>query len=84
MKSYELYIKTDCSYCKKAVEFLSQKELPFVVTVVDKDPEYLERVKKLYTCTTVPIVLECEGEEKTLIGGFSDLEEHLTTDLIKV
>lgn len=81
MKTYQIYAKTDCDFCKKAVDLLSIKELPFIVTVCDKNPTYLESVKQLYNWPTVPLIIRYEEEEgkieEKFIGGFSELEAAL-------
>ena len=46
MKTYELYVKLDCTFCKQAIDLLSMKKIPFVATIVDKDPQYLEKIKE--------------------------------------
>ncbi len=79
MKTYKLIIKTDCPFCKNAVELLVKKEIPFVVTVTDKNPSFLQKQKDKWNWTTIPIVLEEneETEAETLIGGFAELEDLL-------
>ena len=77
MKSYELYIKTDCKFCKKAIDLLSLKGVPFVAIVCDKDPIYLEAKKQDYGWPTVPIVIEQNDAEKKVIGGCDELEKEL-------
>ena len=74
---YSLYILTDCPFCKRAVSLLESKKLPFVVIVMDKDPEFLEKIKKDFNHKTVPIVTESSEEGNKLIGGCDDLERHL-------
>lgn len=77
MKTYELFVKTDCRFCKKAVDLISLKRLPFVVTVCDKNPEYLEEIKQLYGWPTVPLILENEDGKSKVIGGCDELEDLL-------
>lgn len=74
MKAYEIFVKTDCNFCKKAVDMLSMKHIPFIVTVCDKNPEYLEAIKKQYNWQTVPIVIEFEDDNRKVIGGYDELE----------
>jgi len=89
MKSYEIYVKTDCSFSKKAVELLISKELPFLMIVMDKYPSFMERLKANFNYQTVPIILLIEQENfdtepmKQFIGGFSELEEHLKKEMNK-
>jgi glutaredoxin len=77
MKTYELYIKMDCEFCRKAVSLLESKNIPFVVTVCDKDPEYLQYQKEFLGWNTVPIVVEQNEVQKQLIGGYEELERLL-------
>ena len=78
MKTFELFVKTDCPYCKKAVNLLSLKGWKFVVTVVDKNPEFLERTKETWNWPTVPIILSELDGAKSLLGGCAELETLLT------
>ena len=45
-------------------------------TVLDSDQETLKEIKDQYSHQTVPLILiQEEGEEEKLLGGFSDLEK---------
>lgn len=78
-KNYSIYVKTDCPFCRVAVSSLEQKNLPFIVIVVDKNLEYLEAVKQQTNHKTVPIVLEHTQAGARLIGGSDDLESYLNS-----
>jgi glutaredoxin len=77
---FTVYSKTDCSYCKKAINLLDQKDLLFVVVVMDKNPEFIQKIKEDTNKTTVPIILEHLPIGQTrLIGGSDDLENYLNS-----
>lgn len=76
---YKVIMKVDCPFCRKAVDLLSEKKLPFVVVVVDNSEEFLQEQKRNYNWPTVPIVLEVDSLGKeTLVGGFTELNEKLS------
>jgi len=78
MKAYEIIAKTDCKFCKKAINLLEIKGYPFVVTVVDKNPAFLEEIKTKWNWQTVPVILESdENNQFKLIGGCAELEQIL-------
>lgn len=75
---YSVYILTDCKFCKRAIDLLEQKNLPFLVVVMDKNSEFLYKIKQDTNHPTVPIVIQ-QFEDNTIkiIGGSDDLERHL-------
>lgn len=77
---FTVYSLTDCKFCKKAIELLTAKNVPFVVVVLDKNPEFLEKVKEDMKHPTVPIVIDHlnVGEIK-IVGGSDDLETYLNS-----
>lgn len=77
MDKYELYIKEKCPFCIKAVELLRSKNKQFVVHVMDSDTEALNEAKEKFKHGTVPIVLVCENNTKSLIGGYTELSNKL-------
>ena len=74
MKMFEIYAKLDCPYCKKAINLLSLKGWHFIVIIVDKNPEFLQRIKETWNWPTTPIILSELDGTKSLIGGCSELE----------
>jgi glutaredoxin 3 len=77
---FTVYIKTDCPFCKKAIELLEEKALRFVVVVMDKNPEFIAKVKQDMKRTTVPIIIEhINAEQARIIGGSDDLENYLNS-----
>ncbi len=80
---YTLLVKSGCPYCVKAIELLQEKELPFrVINYVPMDDgrgeNLLSAMKSMFGHSTVPIVIR-EEEDKNfkLVGGYTDLVEHL-------
>lgn len=81
---YHVYIRTTCSFCRDAIDLLEKRKEKYVVTVMDKCPEYGDLIKEETSWQTVPVVLYCEVEESgdepkkdvKLIGGFTDLEKY--------
>lgn len=71
---FEVYVKMDCKFCKKAVDLLSLKGVPFTVTVCDKDPVYLDEMKANFGWPTVPIIVGQTSAQKEVIGGSTELE----------
>ena len=70
-----LWTKKECPYCKKAVDELSDEELPYTVYEMDDKPNELRHVKDRFNWQTVPmIVAQCSDGETTFVGGSSDLE----------
>lgn len=75
---YFLWVKTTCPFCKRASDVLAEKGYPHTVHTMDEKPDLLERVKKKFNWSTVPLILEqsSDGENK-FIGGCTDLEVYL-------
>lgn len=80
MRTFTVYALTDCQYCKKAINLLTEKKLPFLVVIMDKNPEFVENIKKDMQRQTVPIVVEQlpMGTIK-IVGGSDDLENYLNS-----
>jgi len=75
---YTVYSLTDCGFCKKAINLLSEKNIPFLVVVMDKNPEFIDKIKQDMRMTTVPIVIQqLEMGTIKIIGGSDELEKHL-------
>jgi len=77
-KFFTIYSLTDCSYCKKAIDLLDKKKLRFVVVAMDKNPEFVDKVKEDMRMKTVPIVIEhLDAGQIKIVGGFDDLENYV-------
>lgn len=80
MSYFQLYIKTECPFCKKALDILDEHDKMMVVTVLDRAPaEVVQTIKTGFNHKTVPIVLEATPEGLRKIGGFTELEKYLNT-----
>lgn len=85
VKMYKVIIKVDCPYCKKAVNLLSQKKIPFIVVAADNSDNFLQEQKNHYNWQTIPIVIALdENNNETLVGGFTELNERLTKNSGKI
>ena len=77
-KMYKLIVKVDCPFCKKAVNLLTQKKIPFIVVAADKGDGFLQEQKNHYNWQTVPIVVAIdENDNETVVGGYTELNERL-------
>ena len=56
---------------------LDEKNLPFIIVVMDKNPEFLEKVKQDMNHPTVPIVVQQTQLGVRVIGGCDNLEDFL-------
>ena len=74
---FTVYILTDCSFCKKAISLLDEKNIPFIVVVMDKNQEFLEKVKQDMNHPTVPIIVQQTQLGVRIIGGCDNLEAFL-------
>lgn len=80
---FTVYSKTDCNYCKKAISLLDERKARFLVVVMDKNPEFIEKVKQDMNMTTVPIIVENLELGARIIGGCDDLEKYLNSSEFK-
>lgn len=74
---FTIYSLTDCPYCKRAVSLLDEKNIPFIVVVMDKNQEFLQKIKQDMNHPTVPIVVQQTELGIRLIGGCDNLEAFL-------
>ena len=81
LKHFHIFATTTCPFCVEAINVLDTSGLEYVLTVLDKCPEYRNQLKKKWKWDTVPIVIarDVNGAEE-LIGGCSDLKQHLNID----
>jgi glutaredoxin len=79
-KMFTVYALTDCPFCKKAINLLSEKKFPFLVVIMDKNPEFVDNIKRDMQRQTVPIVVEqMPNSTIKIIGGSDDLENYLNS-----
>jgi|10_taG_2_1085330.scaffolds.fasta_scaffold02458_9 glutaredoxin len=78
IKYFEIYAWASCSWCARAVNLLKQNGLEFSLTLMDNSATKHHEMKKATGWETVPIVIEHSlNKDPELIGGFTDLVEHL-------
>ena len=70
---YIMWAKRECPFCQKAQLFFLDNKLSSTVFFVDENPLLLEEKKSEYNWNTVPIIVKEKGDEKTFIGGYTDL-----------
>ena len=76
---YELHTKTDCNWCKKAIQLCIDKKLKYAIFSYDNcKPKILNEIKEEFQWKTIPIVVAYDGTERKFIGGYTDFEEHLS------
>jgi len=74
IKYIEVYGKVTCPYCAKAVNFLKQIGVEFILSLVDQAPSRLHEVMKVTSHVTVPIIFEHTDDGKVnLVGGYDNL-----------
>ena len=76
---YKIYMKSDCSFCIRAIRLLEEKGINYLRYPLDSKPQLLTEVKDKYNWGTVPVIIEINGDKEKLIGGFTDLNEYLKT-----
>ena len=83
MYYYAIYAKSQCGFCARAVSLLGAAGFDHALILLDKAPDFHALLKKKYEWETVPIIVKCNkttGDDIELIGGFTDLVEHLGED----
>jgi glutaredoxin-related protein len=64
-----------------AIKILEDSGHEYVLTMLDKSPDYRNQLKKKWKWDTVPIIItrDVNGQEE-LVGGCSDLKEYFSID----
>ena len=75
-KRYILYVKTSCSFCKRAEDLLRERKEEYFVVSFDNQPEALSLLKHAYSYETVPIIFKKQDTQIEFIGGYTDLVNH--------
>lgn len=77
---FTVYTLTDCQFCKKAINLLDQRNLRFIVVVMDRNPEFVQKLKQDMNHPTVPVIVEhLNVGEIRVIGGSDNLEAYLNS-----
>lgn len=80
---FKIYALKNCNYCKRAVDLLVARRLPFFYCPMDGPPDgpehkvTIEMIKQKYNWKTVPIVIRVFDDDEEFIGGYTDLVEYL-------
>ncbi len=73
MKKIEIYTVNYCPYCKKALAFLEEHNIPFKnIDITENEDEMREKIGEYYHIegkVTVPQIVV----DGTLVGGYDDL-----------
>ena len=77
-KKYLIFFIDNCPFCDMAREALKDKDC--VIVDLSNDLMIRGQVKKAFDWNTFPIILEREGSDLKLIGGYTDLEEKVEAD----
>ena len=74
---FHIYATGTCQFCIEAIKILENSGYEYVLTMLDKSPEFRNQLKKKWKWDTVPIILvrDINGQE-CLVGGCSDLKEY--------
>ena len=77
MEYYQVFGRATCPYCAKAWEILNQKGLQNMFCEMEDSPQLIAFYKEKYNMKTVPIIIKRTEQNEELIGGCTDLIEHL-------
>ena len=80
---YKLYIREGCCFCERAVDFLTKHKIEHVVLSQIDTTKLIEEAKVQYDWPTVPIVVEVNGDDEKLIGGYVDMRKHFKNKGVK-
>lgn len=75
---YTIYSKPSCSYCLQAKQLLETKQLPFVYKELGTHYDLYELMTLVPNAKSFPqIFVVDKNGNKDLVGGYSELVEHL-------
>ena len=77
MVYYKVLGRETCPYCCRACSVLKQNKINFMFGEMGSSPELIEHYKNKYNFPTVPIVIRIDGDQEQLIGGYTDMMDHL-------
>ena len=80
---YKLYIREGCPLCERAVDFLTRHKIEHVVLSQIDTTKLIEEAKVQYDWPTVPIVVEVNGDDEKLIGGYVDMRKYFRNKGVK-
>ena len=73
---FTIYAKTDCEYCLEAIKLLNDNGFDYVLTLLDRCPDFHNKVKNKYEWPTVPVVVKIDKttHAEDFIGGCDDFK----------
>tara|TARA_R110001583_G_C5568729_1_gene401870 strand:- start:546 stop:833 length:288 start_codon:yes stop_codon:yes gene_type:complete len=80
--SYQLHLRDGCPYCDAALDLVKDRGLEYYATIHKRGALGLIEEQTRHDHHTVPVItktilVEGEEEEVLLIGGYTELKEHL-------
>lgn len=78
-KTFKVYTSPTCHFCQLAINLLRECEADFTTRSIDGCPGILQEVRKSHNWGTVPIIFETTGGRDKFIGGYTDLQEYLSS-----
>ena len=74
-----VYAKTDCDYCLEAINLLNENGFDYVLTLLDRSPDFHHSLKLQHDWPTVPLIFKVSksGEKREMIGGCDDFKKWL-------
>lgn len=80
--SYQLHLRDGCPYCDAALDLVKEHSVEYCATIHKRGALSLINEQTRYDHHTVPVItktilVEGEEEEVLLIGGYTELKEHL-------
>tara|TARA_R100000008_G_scaffold70355_1_gene47936 strand:- start:2961 stop:3230 length:270 start_codon:yes stop_codon:yes gene_type:complete len=74
---FVVYAKTDCDYCLEAINILNENGFDYVLTLLDKSPDYHHALKLEHDWPTVPLIFKTNKQthENKMIGGCDDFKK---------
>jgi glutaredoxin len=76
---YKIYAKVKCPFCVDTINKMNEHGLDYALILIDKSPDYLESIKKIYDHDTVPIIVKVSkiNGKQEFIGGSDDFQKFL-------
>jgi len=71
-RNYSLYIVIGCPYCDAIIEYLNDRHILYVATILCANE--VQEIKDKFGMKTVPILISPEGR---VIGGFSEAQRYI-------
>ena len=85
MKYYQVYVKTDCGFCKKTIDLMKSRADKFVLVALDMAPdEVVASIKRNFNHDTFPIILQVEGDKIRMVGGYAEITQLFNDEVQEV